>query len=107
MTYTTFPTNASMTDSMGWVFTNVPMLIPLMQFALFSLILIVGYSAQLLKRGKASFPAWVAVAQMVNTFASLILLMVPNMISMTNILINATLLIVFVMWLLFSQDADQ
>jgi len=106
VSYTDFPQNATITDAISWITSNVPIFVPMMQLAIFIFIFSLGYNIQLLKRGKASIQAWATVAQFVNFVSSLMLTMINNIVGGFNILINATILLLFAMWLLFSQSEE-
>lgn len=82
----------------------VPSFIPIMLFSLFVIILMGTYYSQRRLTGRGNFPGSFTVAALVTFFTALVLSLTAGLINVFILVTTLALLIVGVVWLMFTRD---
>jgi len=82
----------------------VPIFIPLVLFALFTISCLGSFFAQKRLTGRASFPASFAVAGFITLLIAFMMTLIDGLINTSTLIVTLLVTVIGVFWLVFSRD---
>jgi len=97
-------TSAGIHTIFQYAATEVPILTPLILFALFTIISIGSYYSAIRLSGKGDFPASFAAAGFITSIVAVMFTLIPGMINIETLAVTFVIGIIGVLWLFFSRN---
>lgn len=101
--YTAYPTSTDPTATLVWMSSNLNWLFPGILLLIFLSFSAGNFMYRERRNGKANLAESMAIGSTITTGASLVLFLIPGLISIETISICFSFMLIFVIWYMFSN----